>query len=88
MLVQGGSIVKLNVYCIFDRVAEEGGPVWTAKTDAVAVRNARITLKDVRADEYRMYCLGVYDTDSVCLIALKESREVVIPQDVGGIDNA
>ncbi len=72
--------MTLSVYVLFDRVAEECGPVWAAKNDAVAIRNARIQLKEVRADEYRLYCLGSLDTERVELKAVDKAREIVLPE--------
>ncbi len=71
--------MQLSVYVIYDRVAEECGPVWAAKSDAVAIRNSRIQLKEVRVDEYRLYCLGSMDTEKVELKALEKAREIVLP---------
>lgn len=56
--------MKYGMYTLFDRVAEECGPVWIAKTDAVAVRNARIHTKEVAQDDYRLLCVGYFETSS------------------------
>lgn len=39
----------MNLYVIHDRVAQESGPVFEAKNDAVAVRNMRNTLLENQA---------------------------------------
>lgn len=71
--------MKQGIYSIYDRVAEDSGPVWPAKNDAVAIRNARIMLKEVRADEFRLYCVGSWDSEAVALEPC-EKREVVLPE--------
>ncbi len=72
--------MTLSVYVLYDRVAEECGPVWAAKNDATAIRNARIQLKEVRTDEYRLYCLGSLDTERVELKAVDKAREIFLPE--------
>jgi len=68
--------MKMGVYVIYDRIAEEAGPLFTAKSDDVAIRNYRISLKDVNADEYRLYAVGEYDSEKVLLFADPKAREV------------
>jgi len=70
--------MKQGIYAIYDRIAEESGPVWAARNDAVAVRNAQYQLRNARADEYRLYCLGSYDSEAVAIKALDVTREVVL----------
>jgi len=72
--------MKQGIYAIYDRIAEESGPVWAARNDAVAVRNAQYQLRNARADEYRLYCLGSYDSEAVAIKALDVTREVVLSQ--------
>lgn len=68
--------MKMGVYVIYDRIAEEAGPLFTAKSDAVAIRNYRNSLKEVQASEYRLYAIGEYDSEKVLLFADPKSREV------------
>lgn len=72
--------MKLNIYTIFDRVAEEAGPIFVAKSDAVAVRNFRHYTKDTRQEEYRLYRVGEYDNDKVMVFGLDgRPEEVLVP---------
>ena len=66
--------MKMGIYALYDRVAEECGPVWTAKNDAVAIRNAKISLKEVRADEHWLYRLGEFDNEAICVVAYSAVR--------------
>jgi hypothetical protein len=68
--------MKMGVYVIYDRIAEEAGPLFTAKSDSVAIRNYRISLKEVQASEYRLYAIGEYDNEKVLLYADPKHREV------------
>lgn len=56
--------MKTILYTIFDRVAEEAGPVFEAVNDGVAMRNFWNLLKEVPAyqhGDYRLYRLGFFD---------------------------
>lgn len=66
--------MTMRIYALYDRVAEECGPVWAAKSDAVAVRNARNSLKEARLDEWFLYCLGSFDPEKVELVAIKAAQ--------------
>lgn len=76
--------MKMGIYAIYDSVAEECGPIWTAKNDAVAVRNCRNSLKEVRLEEYKLYALGELDSEKVLIFAYPKAREVIIPPEVAG----
>lgn len=56
----------IGVYAVLDRLAEESGPLFTAPTVAVAVRNYRNLMEGSnvgRPDEYKLLHLGNYDTN-------------------------
>ena len=55
-----------NIYSIYDSVAEEYGPIFNAKSDAVAKRAVTGILNsgEIRSNDYDLYCLGSYDTDT------------------------
>ena len=58
--------MKVNIYTIYDKVAEESGPVFQAKNDMVAVRMLKSLVSDnpnISIDEYEVYCLGEFDTE-------------------------
>jgi len=63
---KGGIMPKVGLYTIYDRIAQEAGPVFNAKNDQVAVRNAVALLKsvsDTQIDDYLLYRVGTFDTD-------------------------
>jgi len=52
---------KLNIYVIYDAVAERHSNIWNAPNDAVAVRNAqKFTDKETAAD-FQLFRLGTFD---------------------------
>lgn len=53
----------MRVYMIFDRLAEEAGPVFEQKNDAVALRAYRKMLSNQGAspDEYQLLWIGTID---------------------------
>lgn len=60
----------MKVYSIFDRVAKECGPLFTAKNDDVAVRNFNNLLVSERVcnhSDYMLYCLGEFDPEKPIL---------------------
>ncbi len=59
--------MKVNIYTIFDVVAKECGPIYQAKNDGVAYRAFKSLIGDtpnVKVDDYDIYCLGEFDTES------------------------
>lgn len=57
-------MAKLNLYVIFDKVAEESGPPFTAVNDGVAQRNYQQLMRNVpdnQRSEYALFILGTYD---------------------------
>lgn len=69
-----------RLYVVYDRVAQESGPIFTAVNDGVALRNVRGLLKDVvpyDRPSYRLMYLGEYDT-STMTIDSEVPREIVL----------
>lgn len=57
--------MKVGLYSIYDKVAQESGPVFQAKNDDVAIRATCNLLADVHAiDDYILYRVGTFDTDN------------------------
>lgn len=56
-----------RLYTIRDTVAEENGPVFTAKNDGVALRQFKEILTSIKNDpeEYKLYCIGYWDSDDL-----------------------
>lgn len=66
--------MRHGVYVIYDRIAEESGPMFEATNDGVALRQACNVLKPLPAsllDDYQLVKIGEYDT--------KEMQVYVIP---------
>lgn len=62
--------MKNRVYVIYDKIAEEGGPLFCAKNDGVASRNMRNLFASQKVDnpkDYQLMCLGEYDPDQPSL---------------------
>lgn len=60
--------MEMRLYTIFDRVAEECGPVYEAKNDAIAARNFKQvlgTVPKVDLDAFDLVCLGAIERDTM-----------------------
>lgn len=69
---------KVSLYCIYDRVAEESGPVFEAKNDGVAMRKFQMFMEDKPfAEDYQLNCIGEYDHETGCVEGSLIPREVV-----------
>lgn len=70
------------IYCLYtvlDKIADESGPIFCAKNDAVANRSFNSMLKDIAPndrDSYVLYTMGTFDTDTMELEKFK-AREVM-----------
>lgn len=78
-----------NLYTIFDRVAEESGPVFEAKNDAVALRKFRDFMKQNPIDprEFRLIALGRIDhaTNKLTVLATPIDLDVMDAQAGGDV---
>lgn len=56
-----------RLYTIRDLVAEENGPIFTAKNDGVALRQFREILTSIQNDpeEYKLFCIGTWDSNDL-----------------------
>lgn len=57
-----------RLYCIFDTVANESGPIFNAKNNDVACRYiVDMLLRQYKGqlveEDYKLYCLGTYDSE-------------------------
>lgn len=60
--------MQTNLYVIYDKVAEESGPVYQAVNDGVAVRQFKSTIEKIPSslrDEYQLVCIGMYDSKTL-----------------------
>lgn len=69
-----------GLYCIYDKVAEEAGPVFQAKTEGVAVRKfvQLIQGEQVRPEEFVLLHVGQFQTDPVSIEGVNPPRQVEI----------
>ena len=71
--------MRNNIYMIWDKVAEQGGPLFEAVNDNVAVRSVAITLSKVPSiDDYELLCIGEIDNESLqgFLLDGSQSRKI------------
>lgn len=68
----------MGLYIIFDRVAQEGGPIFEAKNDMVAYRNfQRLVNKMEHQEDFRLMKVGKYLHDTVRIEVLDVPTEVL-----------
>lgn len=69
----------INVYSIRDLIAEDSGPLFQAKNNAVAVRSFQFSLKDTTTPgDFRLLLIGSFDTETSRLVVLPVAEEVVL----------
>lgn len=69
--------MKVNLYTIYDVMAEESGPVFQAKNDSVACRVCDSLISEsftTAVPDLHLWCLGCFDTES----------RVFVPESSGG----
>lgn len=77
-----------NLYCIYDKVAQESGPIFEAKNDGVAERMYFDLVQNQRKnpvfdqDDYELLCLGSFDSESLKIVPLPNSKRIVLNQEV------
>lgn len=68
---------KNRLYTIYDRVAEEMGPIMMAPNDGVAMRGYRAALQQVcpsDSDAYWLYYIGDVDIETMVITPVDPSR--------------
>lgn len=77
---EGSTGQECGLYAIYDRVAEECGPVFSAKNDGVAMRGFRDLLQQVSdKSEYQLVRLGKVDMHSLKLSVEVTPVEITLP---------
>lgn len=67
-----------QVYVIYDRTAEESGPVFEAKNDGVALRNFQMMVKDKPfSEDYVLLHIGEIDHGTSVMRGTLDPREVI-----------
>lgn len=71
--------MKTNLYVIFDKVADEAGMPFDAKTDGVAIRKTTAMIDSLRQQnphidlsEYALYHVGFFDTETLKMSGLPD----------------
>lgn len=65
--------MKLSIYSMKDIVADEFGPIWLAKNNKIALRNAVQQLSNIHpevAKDYVLHHVGEWDTETGNIIAI------------------
>ena len=77
--LSGGITMGERLYVIYDRVAEECGPVYQAHNDGVSLRQYRGLLQQVtRQDDYQLLLVGTIDTKTMLITPVSPPSEVVV----------
>lgn len=67
-----------RMYTVFDKVAQEAGPIFNAKNDGVAMRSYLALLKETKDQgEYKLMCLGSFENESMSIVLLPDPIEVM-----------
>lgn len=69
--------MKVNLYTIYDVIAEESGPIFQAKNDLIACRVCDSLISEANltaVSDLHLWCLGCFDTES----------RVFVPESSGG----
>ena len=71
-----------NLYSIYDKDAEEYGPLFNAKNALIASRYVEEMIKEVKnVDPYALYRMGEYDTEKgiteSCVVFVGDCSEMV-----------
>lgn len=73
--------MKVRMYTVYDKVAEEAGPLFTAKNDGVAARNFRNLLEQNQVqekEEFKLLYMGEFDTSSCKATFWIQPKEVIV----------
>ena len=71
--------MKMNLYVVFDRMAQESGPVFEAKNDPVAARQTRALIAQAPGAnilEFQLLKLGTIDHETNAIEALGAPLDV------------
>ena len=72
--------MKMRLYCVLDRVAEESSPPFAAINDGVALREYRALLQQVAhvdQEAYRLYWVGECDTETMAVTGRDCPAEII-----------
>ncbi len=69
--------MKVNIYTIYDKIAEECGPIFQAKNDKVACRACDSMISESCGNcvsDYQLWCLGEFDTEIMVFIPIDNNN--------------
>lgn len=71
-LNESNETVFVGLYTIYDRLAQEPGPIFTAVNDEVANRKFQQAMKEVEyKEDYQLHCVGYFGKDMSLVPELK-----------------
>lgn len=66
----------MKLYCIYDRVAQEAGPIFEAKNNGVALRMFSGVNLPGNADDFSLMCIGEFDHSRMWIEGFEVPEEV------------
>jgi len=74
----------MNLYIVYDRVAEECGPIFEQPTDGAAKRLYRELMKDgkARQNEYKLLYIGKIDRSTGRITVPEHPTDIFVPEEV------
>lgn len=82
--------MNTEVFTIYDKVAQEAGPIFQAKNLYVAMRYVNEMIKDnkINLSEYDLVRLGTFDSESMFLTVLPKADAVELSNVPTFVDDA
>lgn len=79
-----------EIFTIYDKVAQEAGPIFQAKNLYVAMRYVNEMIKDnkINLHEYDLVRLGIFDSESMSISVLPKADAVELSNCVTFADDA
>lgn len=71
----------LNIYCVYDKVAEESMPIWESRNDGAALRAYQkriIENDDIPEQEMKLLKIGIMDHDTSTITPISPPEEVAV----------
>ena len=78
------------MYVVFDKVAEESGPIFEAKNDAIALRKFNTMLQSEKVydqGDYDLFYMGTVDHEKNIVYGIIDPKKVIASLDMEDGDN-
>lgn len=76
-------MAKVNLYVIYDTVAGECGPVFSAINDGVAIRQVCTLMRDVvDIRDYSLVCVARMDTEDMAIEPCRYHVDIIAPYEL------